>query len=178
MSAIRSYRRYKARSGFIDGTGRNNMSLTGDNQWTGAKGILAILAGAAVLAACFALLYGALRGEDEETAKADFCDSLNEFSATVDEYQHLDPLTATNDEVEQASDDLESAWDDVLDQGNDWVNAYDNELTDAYWDLYYAVQDLPGENTVSDNLDELQPELSAFPTAFQQTFDGAGCSAA
>jgi hypothetical protein len=33
-----------------------------------------------------------------------------------------------------------------------------------------------GDNTPSENLDELQPELSAFvPAAFDETFDGTGC---
>jgi hypothetical protein len=119
---------------------------------------------------------GDVRCEDSQTAKGEFCDSLGDFSTTVASYQGLDPLTATNDELESAYDDISGAWDDVVDQGDDWVNAYDNELTDAYWDLYFAVEDLPGDNTAAENLEELQPELSAFPEAFTATHDGSGCS--
>jgi hypothetical protein len=32
-----------------------------------------------------------------------------------------------------------------------------------------------GDNTPSENLDERQPELSAFPATFYETFDGTGC---
>jgi hypothetical protein len=83
-------------------------------------------------------------------------------------YQGLNPLTATNDELDGAADDITRAWDDVVDEANDWANADDNALTNAYDDLYYAIQDLPGDNTAADNLRDLQPELDAFPAELVQ----------
>jgi hypothetical protein len=122
------------------------------------------------------LLVTAWGGESSETAKKTFCNSLSDLSATVMSYQGLDPLTATNDVMEAAADDISAAYDDVVDEAYDWAYADDNALTEAYDDLYYAIEDLPGDNTIAENLEDLEPELSAFPAAFQETFDGSGCS--
>ncbi len=120
----------------------------------------------------------ALGFEDTESAKADVCQSLDELGATITSYAGLNPLTATNEELDQAYDDIDSALDSVAEETDEWVNAYDNPLTDAYWDLYYAVQDLDGDNTAQDNLIELEDELKAYPDAFAETFDGSGCETA
>lgn len=154
------------------------MSNSRSAAMTRATTIGGIVVGLAALATLIGFLVVNLRGEDSETAKADFCDSASEFASTVSDYRALDPQTATTDEVRSASDEVESAWDTMVDDAEDWVNAYDNDLTNAYWDLYYAVEDLPGDNTLSENIDELQPELSAFPDAFASTFDGTGCTTA
>jgi hypothetical protein len=118
-----------------------------------------------------------LRGDDEDTVHEDFCASVDTFATTVQDYTTLDPNTATTDEIREASDAIDEAYDEMLDQGNEWVNAYDNELTDAYWNLFYAVEDLPGDNTVSQNVDEFEWYLSELPAAYQETFDGS-CAAA
>jgi hypothetical protein len=65
----------------------------------------------------------------------------------------------------------------MVDEGSEWVNAWDNELTNAYWNLYYAVEALPDDNTVSENVEELEPFLSEFPEAFEETFDGSCATA-
>jgi hypothetical protein len=118
----------------------------------------------------------AVRGESSAEAKSDFCSSLDNLSTTVSSYEGLNPRTATNDELDAAYDDIADAYDEVVDDANDWANAYDNPLNEAYNDLYWAVQDLPGDNTAAENYDDLQDELAAFPSAFQETFDGSGCS--
>ncbi len=115
-------------------------------------------------------------GESSATAKRHFCDSLSNLSSTVMNYEGMNPATATNDELQGAADDIAGAWDRVVNDANDWANAYDNPLTGAYNDLYYAIQDLPGDNTIARDLQALQPELSAFPQAYQETFDGSGCA--
>jgi hypothetical protein len=133
--------------------------------------------GVFILSACvLGLVISACGGESSETAKANFCDSLSDFSTTVTSYQDLDPTTATNDELNSAAEDIENAWDDVVNEAEDWTNADDNALTEAYDDLYWAVQWIPGDYTVAESLEALEPELSAFPQAFKETFDGSGCS--
>jgi hypothetical protein len=114
--------------------------------------------------------------ESSSEAKADFCDSLTELSSTVMSYEGLNPLTATTGELESAAEDIDDAWDEVLDDASDWAYAYDNPLGQAYDDLYYAIEDLSDDYTVAQSLEELEDELSAFPQAFQETFDGSGCS--
>jgi hypothetical protein len=132
---------------------------------------------ALILGVCaLGLVASACGGESSETAKANFCDSLSDLSATVASYEGLNPATATNDELNSAVDDIENAWDDVVNEANDWANADDNALADAYNDLYWAVQWIPGDYTVAESLAALEPELNAFPAAFQETFDGSGCS--
>jgi hypothetical protein len=91
-------------------------------------------------------------------------------------YEDLDPATATNDELNSAADDIENAWNDVVNEAEDWANADGNALTEAYDDLYWAVQWIPSDYTVAETLQALEPEQSAFPAAFRETFDGSGCS--
>ena len=140
------------------------------------KKIAAAILGVAAVAAGIGLLVAFTWPEDSATAKQNYCDSLRNLSSTVMSYEGLDPVTATNDERDAAYDDITNAWNRVEDDANDWANAYDNPLGEAYDNLYWAYQDLPGDNTVAENIHDLQPELSAFPEAFQETFDGSGCA--
>ena len=118
----------------------------------------------------------AFRGESSSAAKADYCSSLDNLSSTVMSYEGMNPATATNDQLDAAYDDIYSAWDEVVDDADDWANAYDNPLNAAYDDLYWAIQGLPGDNTAAENLNDLHDELAAFPGAFRETFDGSGCT--
>lgn len=124
------------------------------------------------------LLVSACGGESSASAKENFCDSLSNLSSTVMSYQGVNPATATTDELDSAADDINSAWNDAQDDANDWANANDNALTAAYNDLYNAMEDLPGDYTIAQSLEALEPELSAFPQAFRDTFDGSGCYSA
>jgi hypothetical protein len=90
--------------------------------------------GALSLVGCALALLASACGEDAATAKANFCKSLSDFSSTVMSYQALDPATATNDELNNAANDIENAWDDVVNEAEDWANADDNALTEAYDD--------------------------------------------
>ena len=143
---------------------------------TPAKKAIAYIVGSAALAGAIAALAVALWPESSATAKKNFCNSLSNLSTTVMNYQGLDPRTATNDELDAAANDISDAYSQVADDADDWANAYDNPLANAYDDLYWAIQDLPGDNTIAQDLEDLQPELSAFPQAFHDTFDGSGCS--
>src|ERR671932_72636 len=126
-----------------------------------------------ILGACaLGLLVAGWGGESSATAKQNFCNSLSDLSSTVMSYQGLDPRTATNDELDAAADDIYAAYDDVINEAEDWANADDNALAEAYDDLYWAIQDVPGDYTVAESLAELEPELSAFPQAYAETFDG------
>ena len=142
------------------------------------KKIAAWTAGAGALAGLVVGLAIALWPESSATAKHNFCNSLNNLSTTVLNYQGLDPRTATNDQLDAAANDITDAWNQVADDANDWANAYDNPLGEAYDDLYWAIQGLPGDNTIAEDMRDLQPELSAFPQAFHETFDGSGCATA
>jgi hypothetical protein len=136
----------------------------------------------AVVSACLLgiglLAVGFSGGESSASAKQNFCNSLSDFSNTVTYYDGLDPRTATNAELDARADDIDAAWDDLVGEAADWANADDNALTVAYDDLYYAIQDLPGDNTVAQDLGDLQDELDAFPAAYRATFDGSGCATA
>jgi hypothetical protein len=116
--------------------------------------------------------------ESSDEAKADFCESLTDLSSTVMSYEGIDLRTATNDELDAAAGDIEESWDEVVDDAEDWAYADDNELYDAYSDLYWAIDGLDGDNTRADNVEDLEDELSAFPEAFRATFDGSGCTTA
>jgi hypothetical protein len=137
---------------------------------------VALVAGAAILTAGLVLLVSAWRGESSAEAKADFCNSLDNLSATVMNYQGLNPATATNEELDNAADDINDAYNEVVNDAEDWANAYDNPLNEAYNDLYWEIQYLPSDYTVAEDLNAVSDELAAFPSAFAETFDGSGCS--
>ena len=136
------------------------------------KKIAALFAGVCVLG----LLVTACGGESSATAKQNFCDSLSNLSSTVMSYQGFDAATATNEEWNAAADDIADAWNDVENEANEWANADDNALTEAYNDLYDGIQSLPEDNTIAEDIEALQPQLDAFPSAYRETFDGSGCS--
>ena len=140
--------------------------------------IAAAVSALAVSVLGLVLVVSAFGSQSSESAKKDFCNSLSELSSTVMSYQGLDPRAATNDELDAAADDIYDAYDQVVEDAEDWANAYDNPLGEAYDDLYWAIQGLPGDNTVSEDLADLEDELSAFPSAYHETFDGSGCTTA
>jgi hypothetical protein len=137
---------------------------------------IALVAGASALLAGLVLLVSAWVGPSSAEAKADFCDSLSNLSSTVMQYEGLNPLTATNEELDHAADDIYDAYDQVVEDAEDWANAYDNPLNEAYNDLYWEVQYLPEDYTIAEDLAAVEDELAAFPSAFHETFDGSGCA--
>jgi hypothetical protein len=139
------------------------------------RSILAVTLAGGALAAGAVITVNAVAFEDAESAKADVCTSLHELSDTIVGYEGLNPLTATNDQLEDAYDDISGAVESLDEELDEWVNAYDNPLTEAYWSLYDAVEDLDGDNTAVENLAAIEDELAAYPAAFQETFDGSGC---
>ena len=141
------------------------------------KKIVSLSLGACTVGAlALALLVLVFDSESSATAKKNFCDSLHGLSSSVMNYEGLDPATATNDERTRAATDLTSAWDDVVDEAHDWAEADDNALTEAYNDLYYAIDTMPGDYTIAQSIESLESELMAFPKAFRVAFDGSGCS--
>jgi hypothetical protein len=138
--------------------------------------VSALLAGAFILS--IGLLAVAWTGESSDEAKADFCNSVTELNNTVTSYQGLDPRTASTEELDSAKDDIYDAYDEMIDDAEDWANAYDNPLNEWYNDLYWAYQGTSDDLTVAETVNELEDELSAFPAAFDETFDGAGCASA
>ena len=137
---------------------------------------IVLVAGASALVAGLVLLVTAWVGPSSAEAKKDFCNSLSNLSSTVMQYQGLNPATATNEELNNAADDIYDAYDQVVEDAEDWANAYDNPLNEAYNDLYWEVQSLPSDYTVAEHLAEVEDELAAFPQAFTETFDGSGCT--
>ena len=135
-----------------------------------------LLVGASALIAGCVLLVSAWMGPSSAQAKEDYCDSLRNLSSTVMSYQGLNPATATNEQLDSAYNDVADAYDQVVQDAEDWANAYDNPLGEAYDDLYWAVQGLPDDYTVAQDIDAVSDELAAFPGAFHETFDGSGCS--
>jgi hypothetical protein len=135
-----------------------------------------LLVGASALIAGCVLLVSAWMGPSSAEAKEDYCNSLRNLSSTVMSYQGLNPATATNEELDSAYNDIADAYDQVEQDAEDWANAYDNPLGQAYDDLYWAVQGLPSDYTAAQDIDAVSDELAAFPSAFHETFDGSGCS--
>jgi hypothetical protein len=123
------------------------------------------------------VMVAACGGESTAEAKDNFCASMSDFSSAYVSYEGLD-ATATNDQYDDAYTDLDDAWDQLVEDAEDFAEADDNELTAAVNDLYNAAIALPGDYTASQNFEALQDEIQALPSAYKATFDGSGCATA
>jgi hypothetical protein len=124
------------------------------------------------------VMVAACGGESTAEAKDSFCTSLSDFSSAYVSYEGLNPATATNDEYDDAYDELDQSWDRLVQDAEDFAEADDNELTAAVDDLYDAAVALPGDNTARQNIEALSDEIQALPSAYKATFDGSGCATA
>jgi hypothetical protein len=138
--------------------------------------LASLIAIGAVFVGSVAAIAYAYDPESSAEAKADFCRSLSDLSSTVMVYNGLDPLTATDHQLDKAVVDIDEAWDEVVDDADDWANAYDNELDQALDNLYWDIQLLPGDYPVAETLEAVEDDLSALAEASRETFDGAGCA--
>ena len=114
--------------------------------------------------------------DDDEDNVANYCSDLAELDASVDTLNAvaLDP-NATVDEIESASDavdsDIASAQSSAQDVGQD---RYD-DLESAYRDLDSAINGLSGDETRDEAIAEIQPELDGVYSAWASYYSSAGC---
>jgi hypothetical protein len=135
-----------------------------------AVGAIALV-GIGGLAAC---------GDDDEsqaTAEQNLCASLSSFSAAVVGLQGLDVQTASQDDYEDAVQQIRDAWNDVRQDAKDVVDADAAALDAAREDLESAVDDAPEDVPVADAVAALEPQVDEIAQSWRELYDGLDCAA-
>ncbi len=110
----------------------------------------------------------------DEEAEASLCDSLSGFQSSVSDLRDLDD-DSSKEELEAARDDVGEALDQVISDASDLAGVRLDGLQSAFGDLRTAIDDLPDDTSISDAVEELEPQLDSIGTAFQAIFAGLNC---
>jgi hypothetical protein len=127
------------------------------------------MAAAALVAAC----------DDEDTqqrANERFCDDTAELVASLRVIRDLDADTATIEEIEDARDRAQEAYDDLIESAADVVDVRLDELNEAYAELRQAVIAIDDDSTIPDALDDVDDELEAVALEASQVLNQVDCS--
>jgi hypothetical protein len=130
--------------------------------------VLLALVACAGLAAC---------GSDKESpaeAKQHLCESLDGFAASVVALQGVG-LSSSEDELQSALDNIQSAWDKVVDDAKDVKTANTENIQSTYDDLKDAVQNRPTDKPLTEVISGLAPTLTAFAEAWKQFASSVDC---
>jgi hypothetical protein len=131
-----------------------------------------------LLAACLGL--AACGGEQESQAEAEqhLCASLDNFAASLVGLQGLSLQTASEDDLNSAADNVQDAWDQVIEDAKDVKNANTDAIESAYNDLKQAVEDRPRDKPVTEVLAGLEPKIRAFAQAWKDLAGSFDCKTA
>ena len=135
---------------------------------------------AAVLLAVLCCLSLAACGSDKESpaeAKQHLCTSLDGFAASVVALQGLG-LSSSEDELNNALDKIDKAWNQVVDDAKDVKSANTDTIKSTYDDLKQAVQNRPTDKPITEVVAGLQPKLTAFADAWKQFANSVDCKSA
>ena len=114
--------------------------------------------------------------ESDVDNAATLCSDLAELDASVDNLRTVasDP-SATIDELNDASDEVDSDIGSVQSSASDVGQDRYDDLESAYGDLDSALNDLSGDETREEALAAIQSELDAVYAAWAQYYPSAGC---
>jgi hypothetical protein len=117
-------------------------------------------------------------GDDEPSeaeAVAQLCADLNTLQVADAAFDDLGPDSTIN-EIQAANAAYSDALDDVDASARDVVDVRTQPIDDAYDDLAQAINDIPGDATISDGLASIAPQLAAVDAAYASAFSGVDCS--
>jgi hypothetical protein len=119
-----------------------------------------------------------LVGCEEEPTQAEaneaFCDSVGDFAGALRNMRDLDK-NSTNEEFEQARDDLSESYDAMIASAAGVVEVRLDELNEARDDLQNAVDDLSGDLTLEESLDAVDDEVEAVALEVAQIYNDVDC---
>jgi hypothetical protein len=122
------------------------------------------------------LLAACTQEQTQASAEADLCGSLTAFGDELQEFQDLDPATASVDDVEAAREGVDAAWEDVAAAAQD-VSEADEAALDAAWsELSSDLQNIPTDQPIADVLGDLQATAGDVREVYQEMADGSGCA--
>lgn len=128
-----------------------------------------------VMAVALALA-GCTQEQSQASAESDLCASLDAFGSALQDFQDLDPATASIDDVEAARDDIDAAWEDVAAAAADVSEADEAALETAWSDLADDLQNIPDDEAIADVLAGLQATADDVRGVYQEMADGSGCA--
>jgi hypothetical protein len=119
---------------------------------------------------------GCTQEQTQASAEADLCASLDAFGVALQDFEDLDPATASIDDVEAAREDIDAAWEDVAAAAADVTEADEAALESAWGDLADDLQNIPEDEAITDVLAGLQATAGDVRGVYQEMADGAGCA--
>jgi hypothetical protein len=132
----------------------------------------------AAAAACLGLAGCGSDEPSQKEAKQQLCASLDNFAASVVALQGLSLKSSSEDDVKTATDNVQDAWDQVVEDAKDVKNASTDQIESAYDDLKQAVQDRPADEPITQVIAGLEPKITAFAQAWKDLASGLDCDAA
>jgi hypothetical protein len=126
-----------------------------------------ILAVAVALAACT---------QEQSQASADLCASLDVFGVALQDFQDLDPASASVEDVEAAREDIDAALEDVTAAASGVSEADEAALETAWGELADDLENIPDDEAIADVLAGLQATAGEVRGVYQEMLDGSGCA--
>jgi ABC-type transporter Mla subunit MlaD len=87
-------------------------------------------------------------------------------------------LSSSEDELNNALDKIDKAWNQVVDDAKDVKSANTDTIKSTYDDLKQAVQNRPTDKPITDVVAGLRPKLTAFADAWKQFASSLDCKSA
>jgi hypothetical protein len=118
-------------------------------------------------------------GSDEESqaeAKQHLCQSLDDFAASVVSLQGLSLQSSSEDDLNSAADNVNDAWDKVVEDAKDVKNASTDTIQSAYDDLREAIENRPTDKPITEVIAGIQPKVTAFAQAWKDFANSLDCS--
>ena len=107
-------------------------------------------------------------------AESNLCEDLANFEDALAPLTNIS-LGTTVEDLQAFRDEVGNAWAEVEESAQDYYDARVRDLQDAYDELDKAVNDLPGDVTVSEAADLLEGELRAVREARRALSAGPDC---
>ncbi len=130
-----------------------------------------------VIALAVALaLAGCTQEQSQASAEGDLCASLDAFGTALQDFQDLDPATASVDDVEAAREDIDAAWEDVAAAASGVSEADEAALETAWGARADDLQNIPDDEAIADVVAGLQETAGDVRGVYQEMADGSGCA--
>jgi hypothetical protein len=116
------------------------------------------------------------QSDQQASASAALCTSLDGLESSVQALTGFDPTTMSKDDFSNDVSAVKSSWNDVTDAAGNAGSTTMNSLTDAYEQWQSRVQNLPSSNTVQQNYQEIEGATRQLGTSVQSTLKSLNCS--
>jgi hypothetical protein len=115
-------------------------------------------------------------GTDTKEAETNLCKSLNDFEAALIALGDIS-LDSTVEDIQNNYKAVEDAWNKVVADTENVGTARSDDLKKAYDNLDKAIDDIPGDATVTEALQSIADEAAAVVAAWEQLFNDLDCDA-